>query len=62
MPTMVQTAQARTRTVARRGKRSQWRRWLKITLLAVLTLAILYQGWIVFRVVRFKSSNPATTA
>ena len=62
MPTMVQTAQARTKTVARRGKRSQWRRWVKIALLAILGLAILYQGWIVFRVVRFKSSNPATTA
>ena len=62
MPTMVQTAQARTKTVARRGKRSQWRRWVKIALLAIVGLAILYQGWIVFRVVRFKSSNPATTA
>lgn len=62
MPTMVQTAQARTKTVARRGRRSQWRRWVKIALLAILGLAILYQGWIVFRVVRFKSSNPTTTA
>ncbi|HXU08986.1 MAG TPA: monofunctional biosynthetic peptidoglycan transglycosylase [Blastocatellia bacterium] len=62
MPTMVQTAQARTKTLARRGKRSQWRRWVKIAFLAIVGLAILYQGWIVFRVVRFKSSNPATTA
>jgi len=62
MPTMVQTAQARTKTVARRGKRSQWRRWVKIAFLAIVGLAILYQGWIVFRVFRFKSSNPATTA
>ncbi|HXF41903.1 MAG TPA: monofunctional biosynthetic peptidoglycan transglycosylase [Blastocatellia bacterium] len=62
MPTMVQTAQARTKAIPRRGKRSQWRRWVKIALLAIVGLAILYQGWIVFRVVRFKSSNPATTA
>jgi monofunctional biosynthetic peptidoglycan transglycosylase len=62
MPTMVQTAQARTKIVARRGKRPKWRGWVKIILLSIVGLAILYQGWIVFRVFRFKSSNPATTA
>jgi monofunctional biosynthetic peptidoglycan transglycosylase len=62
MPTMVQTAQARTKTIARRGKRPTWRRWTKIIVLSIVGLAILYQGWIVFRDFRFKSSNPATTA
>jgi len=35
---------------------------VKFTILALLGIAILYQGWITFRVFRFKSSNPGTTA
>ena len=62
MPAMVQTAQARPRTFARRKTRSRWRRWLKITLLVVLGLAILYQGWIVVSIFKYKNSNPSTTA
>ena len=33
-----------------------------VTLLALLALAILYQGWIVFSIFRYKNSNPSSTA
>ena len=62
MPAMVQTAQARPRTITRRKTRSRWRKWVKITLLVILSLAILYQGWIVFSIFRYRSSNPSSTA
>ena len=62
MPGMVQTAQARPRTFARKASKPRWRRWAKITILVLLVGAVLYQGWIVFRIFRLKSTNPATTA
>jgi len=35
---------------------------VKITLLVVLGLVILYQGWIVVSIFKYKNSNPSTTA
>ncbi|MEK6321239.1 MAG: monofunctional biosynthetic peptidoglycan transglycosylase [Acidobacteriota bacterium] len=62
MPPMVQTAQARPRTIARKARRSRWRKWAKIIIAALLVIATLYQGWIIFSVFGFKRSNPASTA
>jgi len=62
MPAMVQTAQARPRIVARKARRSRWGKWFKIIVLAILVVAVLYQGWILVSVFRYKNSNPATTA
>ncbi|MFY9554025.1 MAG: monofunctional biosynthetic peptidoglycan transglycosylase [Blastocatellia bacterium] len=62
MPAMVQTARAHPRTIVRKRKAPRWRRWVKIILVAVVGLAIIYHGWIVFRVFRMKGSNPGTTA
>lgn len=59
---MVQTAQARPRTIARKARRSRWRKWAKIIIAALLVIATLYQGWIIFSVFGFKRSNPASTA
>ena len=59
---MVQTAQARPRRTVRRKTKSGWRKWLKITLLVLLVLGTLYQGWIVFSIFRYKNANPSSTA
>jgi monofunctional biosynthetic peptidoglycan transglycosylase len=59
---MVQTAQARTKTTARRKPRSRWRKWVKISILVILGLAILYQAWITFSLFRYRRSNPSSTA
>ena len=42
--------------------RPQWRRWVKIGLLSLLGIGLLYHGWIVFQVFRFKSRDPGRTA
>ena len=57
---MVQTVGARR--VAKRTTRSRWRTWLKIIVAVVLGAMILYHGIILFRVFRFKSTNPDVTA
>lgn len=62
MRPMVQTAQRRPRVTKAKRTRSRWRRWVKIAILSLLGLGILYHGWILFRVFRLKSSNPASTA
>lgn len=62
MPAMVQTARARTRTTVSRRSRPRWRKWVKNTLLVVLGLAFVYQSWIVLSIVRYRSSNPSSTA
>jgi len=65
---MVQTAKAkpakpaRTRSFIRRKTPSRWRKWLKVSLIAVLILAFLYQSWITLSIVRYRTSNPASTA
>jgi monofunctional glycosyltransferase len=65
---MVQTAKARphrfakTRSFVRRKSPSRWRKWLKVTLIIVLSLAFLYQSWITLSIVRYRSSNPSSTA
>jgi monofunctional biosynthetic peptidoglycan transglycosylase len=59
---MVQTAQARPRTTVRKAARPRWRKWVKLTVLVIVAVSILYQGWILFSVFRFKRSNPASTA
>ena len=61
---MVQVAQPRpqrTKTV-RKKPRSKWWRWVRLSLLVIVSLAIIYHGWIVFQVFRYKSVNPETTA
>jgi monofunctional biosynthetic peptidoglycan transglycosylase len=62
MPAMVQTARARPRTTARKKIRPRWWKWAKITILVILGVAIVYQGWIVFSIFRYRSSNPSSTA
>jgi monofunctional glycosyltransferase len=63
MPAMVQTARARPVTTFRKKKsRPRWRKWVKITLLVILGVAILYQAWITFSIIRYKNSNPSSTA
>jgi len=62
MVAMVQTVQGRPRIAARKKKRSGWRKWVKIAIVAILAVSILYQGWILFSVFRFKRSNPSSTA
>ena len=62
MPPMVETAQARPRIVAHRKRRSGWAKWVRIILLALIIVAIVYQGYVLFRVFRYKNSNPASTA
>lgn len=62
MQAMVQTAKARPRTISHKAKRSGWRKWVKIVVLALVAIAIVYQSWILFSVVRYKRSNPGSTA
>jgi monofunctional glycosyltransferase len=62
MLAMVQTAHARPRTAARKAGRFRWGKWVKLIIVAIAVVSILYQGWILFSVFRFKSSNPASTA
>ena len=62
MPAMVQTARARPRTIASKSTRPRWWWWTKIIVAALAAIAILYHGWILFRVFRLKSSNPSSTA
>jgi monofunctional biosynthetic peptidoglycan transglycosylase len=59
---MVQTARARPRTTVRNKSRPRWWKWAKITILVILGVAILYQGWITFTIFRYRSSNPSSTA
>lgn len=62
MRAMVQSAQVRPRAIARKAVRPRWWRWTKIVVLVLLVGAILYHGWIVFRIFRLKSNNPPATA
>jgi monofunctional biosynthetic peptidoglycan transglycosylase len=62
MPAMVQTARARRKITARKKIRPRWWKWAKITILVILGVVILYQGWIVFSIFRYRSSNPSSTA
>ena len=59
---MVQTARARPRTIARKSNPSRWWKWTKLILAGLVTIAVLYQAWVVFSIFRFKNSNPPTTA
>lgn len=59
---MVQTAQARPRTLKRRKVRSRWRKWTKNILLVILGVAILYQSWITITLFHYRRSNPSATA
>ena len=64
MPAMVQTARARPVATLRKKKKSRprWWKWVKITILGILGIAILYQAWITFSIFRYKNSNPSATA
>lgn len=53
---------AEAQTKAYKAPRPRWRKWVKYTLLGLLSLAIIYHGFILYRVFRLKSSNPEITA
>jgi monofunctional biosynthetic peptidoglycan transglycosylase len=57
---MVEVAEARTKAYKR--PRPRWRKWVKYTLVALLSVAIIYHSFILYRVFRLKSSNPQITA
>lgn len=63
---MVQTARSKPRITALRKRpargRSGWRKWVRNSLLVILGIAILYQAWIVLSIIRYRSSNPSSTA
>jgi len=56
MPAMVQTTRADSNHRTSKT-RSRWWRWAKITILVILSVAILYQGWIVFSILRYRSTK-----
>ena len=60
MSAMVQTVGARR--AAKRATRGRWRTWLKVIVAVVLCAMLFYHGIILFRVFRFKSTNPQVTA
>jgi len=62
MPAMVQTARARPKTAVVRKSRPRWRKWVKISLLVIVGLAVLYQAWITFSLFRYRRANPSSTA
>ena len=53
---------AEIKTIARRRERPRWRKWARNIIAIALGLALLYHGWILFRVIRMRSSNPEVTA
>jgi monofunctional glycosyltransferase len=59
---MVQTTQARPRTVAVRARPSRAWKWAKRIIIAVVAIAALYQLWILVSIFQYKRSNPATTS
>lgn len=59
---MVQTARARPRIIARKARRSRLGKWIRIIFLVLVALAFLYQGYVLFSVFRYKTSNPSSTA
>jgi monofunctional biosynthetic peptidoglycan transglycosylase len=40
----------------------KWRQWIKWTILALVTISVLYHCWILFLVFRYKSSNPQVSS
>ena len=60
MSAMAQTVSARR--VEKTATRSGWRKWLKIAVAVLLGAMLFYHGIILFRVFRFKSTNPEITA
>jgi monofunctional glycosyltransferase len=49
-------------TVVYKRARPRWRKWAMWILLGLAGAAFLYHGWILFRVLRYKSVNPEVTA
>jgi monofunctional glycosyltransferase len=49
-------------TVIRRPNRPKWRKWVKIALLSLVALMVLYHGWVLSRVLWYRSHNPEITA
>jgi monofunctional glycosyltransferase len=62
MTAMVSTAQPRPRVITPRKRRSGWGKWIKLTILALLAIAVGYQSYVLFSVFRYKRANPASTA
>jgi monofunctional glycosyltransferase len=62
MPAMAKTPRARPKTTPRKKIRPRWWKWAKITILVVLGLSILYQAWIIVSIIRYRSTNPSSTA
>lgn len=59
---MVQTARARPKITFRKKTRPRWWKWAKVAILVMLSLAIVYQAWIIFSIFRYRSTNPSSTA
>lgn len=49
-------------TVIRRPAKPKWRKWVKIALLSLVALMVLYHGWVLSRVIWYRSHNPEITA
>lgn len=58
---MAQAVEERKTRVMKQAK-PPWRVWVKRLILGLLVLAVLYHGWILFHVVRYRSTNPGVTA
>jgi monofunctional glycosyltransferase len=53
---------AHTRTISKRTRRGGWRTWVKAAIALVLCTLLFYHGIVLFRVFRFKTTNPEVTA
>ena len=48
--------------VIKKATRPRWRVWTLRIILAVLIASVIYHGYILFLVIRYKSANPQVTA
>lgn len=53
---------AQTKIAVRRRRRPRWRPWALRGIAVIACIALLYHGFIIYRVVRLRYSNPATTS
>lgn len=50
------------RPISTRPRRSSWKKWVGIAVIALAGLAVLYHAYIFIRVISLRGSNPKTTA
>src|SRR5215211_3077921 len=60
MPPMVDVVEKPK--VIKKATKPRWRVWTVRIILALIALSVLYHGWILFLVFRYKSTNPQVTA